>query len=73
MAAATPTSTAVERNESCAPALNTSAGRQTSTTIAAAASALIAGDRRETAAARQASQTTNVARSTGVSARTSTI
>ena len=72
-AAAIPTSTPVERNESCAPALNTSAGRHASTTIAATARALIAGDLLPTAAARQESQTSSVARSTGVSAWTSSI
>lgn len=72
-ARASPISTAVETNDSWAPAESTSAGRITSTTRAATASALIAGERRPPAAARHDNQTRSVARSTGVSARTSSM
>ncbi len=58
--------TAVARKESCAPARNSSAGCQMSTATSAAARAVIPWARRPVPAARQASQTTIVARTTGV-------
>jgi hypothetical protein len=73
MAWATPMSTAVDRNESCAPTLAISAGRQMSRMSAANARALSPGERRPIPAAAAASQTTSVARTTGVSARTRSI
>jgi len=70
-AAEAPISTAVDRNESCEPTRNSSGGCQRSTRIAAKANELAASDRLPIAAPRQASQINSVARTTGVSARTS--
>jgi len=61
---------AVERNESWAPTLKTSDGRQIHTTIAATARELIVAGRRPTATAAQAIHTRIVARTTGVPAPT---
>jgi len=64
-------STAVDRKDSCDPIRRTSGGCQRSTRIAAAARELDPSDRRPIAAPKQASQTSSVARTTGVSALTS--
>ena len=70
-AAEAPISTAVDRNESCEPIRNSSGGCQRSTRIAASAKELVASDRLPIAAPRHVSQMSSVARTTGVSARTS--
>jgi len=65
------TSTAVDRNDSCVPVRKSSCGCQASTRPPASANELAAGAGRPTAAPRQASHTSSVARTTGVSAPTS--
>jgi len=70
---ATPTRIPVERNERCAPELNTSAGRQSRITRAARASELTVAGRRPAATAPQATHTRIVARITGVPPPTSSM
>jgi len=70
-AAEAPISTAVDRKESCDPIRNSSGGCHRSTRIAASANELVASDRLPIAMPRHASQMSSVARTTGVSARTS--
>ena len=64
---------AVERNESCVPVSSTATGLQSSTNTATTARVLSPTGRRPSQAAPQANQTSNVARTTGTSACTSSM